>query len=72
MDVGVVGCGTMGSGICETAARGGHRVVFVEADATRRDAGMARIEKWLSRAERRPWLHPSREKLSVAHLRVAS
>jgi 3-hydroxybutyryl-CoA dehydrogenase len=51
MDVGVVGCGTMGSGICETAARSGHRVVFVEPDATHRDAGMGRIEKWLGRAE---------------------
>jgi 3-hydroxybutyryl-CoA dehydrogenase len=51
MDVGVVGCGTMGSGICETAARGGHRVIFVEADADRRDAGMARIEQWLGRGE---------------------
>lgn len=51
MDVGIVGCGTMGSGISETAARGGHRVVFVETDEAHRDAGMARIEKWLGRAE---------------------
>jgi 3-hydroxybutyryl-CoA dehydrogenase len=51
MDVGIVGCGTMGSGICEAAARGGHRVVFTEVDAERRDAGLRRIEKWLDRAQ---------------------
>ncbi|MGH2689709.1 MAG: 3-hydroxyacyl-CoA dehydrogenase family protein, partial [Actinomycetota bacterium] len=51
MDVGIVGCGTMGSGISETAARGGHHVVFVEIDEAHRDAGMARIDKWLGRAE---------------------
>ncbi|MEA2477622.1 MAG: 3-hydroxyacyl-CoA dehydrogenase, binding domain, partial [Actinomycetota bacterium] len=29
--VGVVGCGTMGSGICEVCARAGFDVVFVES-----------------------------------------
>jgi 3-hydroxybutyryl-CoA dehydrogenase len=51
MNVGIVGCGTMGSGICETAARGGHHVLFVEVDDEHRAAGLARIEKWLGRAE---------------------
>jgi 3-hydroxybutyryl-CoA dehydrogenase len=58
MDVGIAGCGTMGSGICETAARGGHRVLFVETDEAHLDAGMRRIEKWLSRAEKAGKLTP--------------
>ena len=48
--VGVVGCGTMGSGICEVCARGGFDVVFVEADEERARAGYERIERSVERA----------------------
>lgn len=49
--VGVLGCGTMGSGISETAARAGYRVVFVEVDDDRVKAGLERIRHSLARAE---------------------
>ncbi len=59
--VGVVGCGLMGSGIVEVAARAGQEVVFLEANDELVDAGRRRIEtstlralerKRLSEAER--------------------
>ena len=47
--VGVVGCGTMGSGICELVARSGVPVSFVEVDPARVEDGLARIEASLQR-----------------------
>lgn len=49
--VGVVGCGTMGSGISEIAARAGYRVVFLEVDEDRVTSGLGRIEHSITRAE---------------------
>ena len=46
----MVGCGLMGSGIAEVAARSGCDVKIVEVDEDALAAGMARIEKSLSRA----------------------
>jgi len=48
--IGVVGCGLMGSGIAEIAARSGADVVVIETDREAIAAGLARIEKSLSRA----------------------
>jgi 3-hydroxybutyryl-CoA dehydrogenase len=48
--VGVVGCGLMGSGIAEIAARAGADVIVLERDAESLAAGQARIERSLSRA----------------------
>jgi 3-hydroxybutyryl-CoA dehydrogenase len=48
--VGVVGCGLMGSGIAEIAARAGADVVVIERDGDALAAGKARIERSLSRA----------------------
>jgi 3-hydroxybutyryl-CoA dehydrogenase len=59
--VGVIGCGLMGSGIAEVAARAGEEVVFLEANDELVDAGRRRVEtstlralerKRLSEAER--------------------
>jgi 3-hydroxybutyryl-CoA dehydrogenase len=47
--VGVVGCGTMGSGIAEIVARNGIEVSFVEIDDAAVDRGRARIEASLDR-----------------------
>src|SRR5262249_15352928 len=52
-NVGVVGCGLMGSGIVEVCARAGLQVTFVEADAERVANGQALIERSLGRAEQR-------------------
>ena len=48
--IGVVGCGLMGSGIAEIAARAGAGVVVIERDADALASGQARIERSLSRA----------------------
>lgn len=47
--VGVVGCGTMGSGICETVAGHGLDVHFVEIDAENVELGHERIRGALER-----------------------
>jgi 3-hydroxybutyryl-CoA dehydrogenase len=49
--VGVVGCGLMGSGIAEVAARAGLDVVVAESSVAAADAGRSRLEKSLGRAE---------------------
>lgn len=48
--VGVVGCGLMGSGIAEVAARAGASVVVVERDDETLERGRERIDKSLNRA----------------------
>ncbi|MCA1834417.1 MAG: 3-hydroxyacyl-CoA dehydrogenase family protein [Actinomycetota bacterium] len=48
--VGVLGCGTMGSGISEVCARAGYQVVFREVDDDRVADGLARIRHSMERA----------------------
>jgi 3-hydroxybutyryl-CoA dehydrogenase len=50
--IGVVGCGLMGSGIAEVAARAGVDVTVVERDDIALSAGRDRVEASLSRAVR--------------------
>ncbi|MDP3969883.1 MAG: 3-hydroxybutyryl-CoA dehydrogenase [Nocardioides sp.] len=49
--IGVVGCGLMGAGITEVSARAGLGVRVVESSQAAADAGRARLEKSLARAE---------------------
>lgn len=48
--IGVVGCGLMGSGIAEVAARAGHETVVREVSDSALDKGMQHLEKSLGRA----------------------
>jgi 3-hydroxybutyryl-CoA dehydrogenase len=50
--VGVVGCGLMGSGIAEVSARAGLEVVVREPDQKLIEAGRARIERSMQRAQK--------------------
>ena len=57
--VGVVGCGTMGSGICEVCARSGFEVVFSEITEEAVAAGQERITNSVERAVERGKLERS-------------
>jgi 3-hydroxybutyryl-CoA dehydrogenase len=46
--VGVLGCGLMGSGIAQVAAAAGYKTIVREVNDAARDAGMARITKFLA------------------------
>ena len=48
--VGVIGCGTMGSGICEVCSRAGFEVVFTEVTNEAVAAGTERISRSVERA----------------------
>jgi len=50
--VGVIGCGLMGSGIAEVCARAGLEVVVTEPDEKLVEAGRARIERSMQRAQK--------------------
>ncbi len=63
-NIGVVGCGTMGSGICEVVARGGKPVHFVEVSDAMVEKGLARIDSSLQRAVDRGKLDES-EKTAI-------
>lgn len=57
--VGVAGCGLMGSGIAEVAARGGFDVVVREIDEDAIAAGRARVERSLGKAVKKGKLDPA-------------
>lgn len=66
--VGVVGCGLMGAGIAETCARSGQQVTVVETSAAAVDAGRARLEKSLAKAEARGKIDSAAEVLGRIEL----
>jgi 3-hydroxybutyryl-CoA dehydrogenase len=66
--VGVVGCGLMGAGIAEVAARAGLDVLVREVDAAACERGRARIEASLERAARSGKLDPEAEKQARTRL----
>ncbi|MGC8481548.1 MAG: 3-hydroxybutyryl-CoA dehydrogenase [Acidimicrobiales bacterium] len=67
--VGVVGCGLMGSGIAEVAARAGLDVAVIESDAGAIESGRSRIRRSLDRALRSNKL--SEEAASTAFERIS-
>ncbi len=68
--LGVVGCGLMGSGIAEVAARHGLDVVVLEADQRSVDAGRARVEASLAQAVRRGKLDAEERDLALDRLQI--
>ena len=62
--VGVVGCGLMGSGIAETCARSGYRTVVREVDEALLQAGLGRLERSMSTVV-------SRQKMSAEEAEAA-
>lgn len=64
--VGVVGCGRMGSGIVEIAARTGYRTVVSELDDDLLNQGMGRIEASLAKAISRGKITPAERDEAVA------
>src|SRR5918993_3607210 len=70
--IGVVGCGLMGSGIAEVAARAGLDVVVVEADDEAAAAGLSRVEASLGQAVRRGKLTEEDRDATAARILVTS
>ncbi|MHC5012846.1 MAG: 3-hydroxyacyl-CoA dehydrogenase family protein, partial [Planctomycetota bacterium] len=58
-NVGVVGCGLMGSGIAQIAAGAGHQVVVREIDEALLAKGRGRVEKFLGKAVEKGKLDPA-------------
>jgi 3-hydroxybutyryl-CoA dehydrogenase len=69
--VGVVGCGLMGSGIAEVAARAGRDVTVVESDAVAAERGLARIERSLATAVDRGKLSDEDRTAALARIDVS-
>jgi 3-hydroxybutyryl-CoA dehydrogenase len=68
--VGVVGCGLMGSGIAEVAARAGLDVAVVEAGDDGVRAGRARVEGSLAQAVRRGKLTEAERDATLERIRI--
>ncbi len=67
--VGVVGCGTMGSGISEVCARAGYTVVFREISDEAVDAGLARIRHSMDRAVEKGKLPPEERDAALGRIK---
>ncbi len=70
--VGVVGCGLMGSGIAEQAARSGFEVTVREINEAALEAGRARVGGSLGRALQRGKLSQAEHDAAVARLRYST
>jgi 3-hydroxybutyryl-CoA dehydrogenase len=66
--VGIVGCGTMGSGIAEIVARNGLPVSFVELDEAAVEKGLGRIHGSLDRQVARGRLEPEERDAIVGRI----
>jgi 3-hydroxybutyryl-CoA dehydrogenase len=70
--VGVVGCGTMGSGIAEACARSGHTVVVRVLDEAHLKAGRSRIEESLGRAVAQGRLEVREQEAALEHITLTT
>jgi len=70
--VGVVGCGLMGSGIAEAAARAGLDVRVVDLDQAGLDRGRQRISDSIGRAQKAAKLSESEAEAALAHIEYSA
>ena len=66
--VGVVGCGLMGSGIAEVAAKSGFDVIVREVDDAVVENGKSRIRKSMDRAVEKEKMTLTEQELSLIHI----
>ncbi len=70
--VGVIGCGLMGSGIAEVAAKTGFDVVVREIDPSALEAGSARVRKSMDRAVQKGKLEEDARDAAWARIRFTT
>jgi len=66
--VGVLGCGLMGSGIAQVAAQAGHPTTVLEVSKDLLDAGLKRIEQFLSNGVARGKVRPEDKQAALSRL----
>jgi 3-hydroxybutyryl-CoA dehydrogenase len=71
-EVGVVGCGVMGSGIAQVCATHGYYTTVVEADPERLQQGLERVRRSLAREVERGRLSQERYERALRRLRGAT
>jgi 3-hydroxybutyryl-CoA dehydrogenase len=67
--VGVLGCGLMGSGIAQVSAQAGHPTVVLEVSRPLLDAGLKRIDAFLTAGVARGKVRPEDREAALARLR---
>ena len=70
--IGICGCGQMGAGIAEVAAKAGFKVIAREVTDELAQKGLAKIEKSLDRAVTKGKLEDADRKAALANLTVTS
>ena len=71
-EVGVIGAGTMGSGIAQVIASSGRRVVLIDVSEASLDRGMTTIKKSLARMVKKGDIADSDSRAIVSNIRVTT
>lgn len=71
-EVGVIGAGTMGSGIAQVIASSGRRVVLIDVSEASLDRGVTTIEKSLARMVKKGDIADSDSRAIVSNIRVTT
>lgn len=67
--VGIIGCGTMGSGIAQVVLQGGYEVIVRETDQNLLDIGIKRVKNSLEKLLKRKEITPERRETMLARLK---
>ncbi len=70
--IGVAGCGLMGSGIAQVSAQAGYRTIVREIDDATAQAGLARIDRFLSSGVKRGKVTPEERDAALGNLTATS